>query len=67
LGYNAYIHKNVTSNKDVIFFSFDQNGEQEGRTGPACRGWYKWEEQMWKRIWEGEYSESTMYMYVNGK
>jgi hypothetical protein len=20
LGYNAYIHKNVTSNKDVIFF-----------------------------------------------
>jgi hypothetical protein len=75
LGYNTYIHGNVTrkllvelslTNKKVIFFFFYKIRGQKGRQNRFClRGWYQWEGKgCGERVKEGEYGANTVYTCV---
>jgi hypothetical protein len=39
--------------------------KQEGRIGPAWKGWYQWVKgEGEKMVWEGKYSANIVYIYV---
>jgi hypothetical protein len=46
----------------MSFSCFYKIREQEGRIGPACRGWHQWEGVVdGEMVEEGEYGANTVY------
>jgi hypothetical protein len=74
LGYNTYIHGNVTrklpcgylrQKKNVFFFHFSSI-KSGNRRAEHVLGLWQWlvtvgEEKGGERVWEGEYGSSTVY------